>query len=81
MSSSRDIFNEEQRINYWESISDVPTATLESERLSNELKKRGFTFVGPVICYSFMQAVGLVDDHMNDCFIRKETSRCEHNRQ
>lgn len=67
-----EFFGEKQRINHWESISDVPAATLESEHFSKELKKRGFSFVGPVICYSFMQAVGLVDDHMNDCFIRNE---------
>ena len=47
---------------------DVPAETEESRALSRDLKKRGFTFVGPTICYAFMQAVGLVDDHLVGCF-------------
>ena len=47
---------------------DVPARTVESDRMSKELLKRGFRFVGPTICYAFMQAVGMVDDHLIDCF-------------
>lgn len=47
--------------------SDVPAETPTSRRLSKELKRRGFTFVGPTICYAFMQAVGMVNDHLVDC--------------
>ena len=53
--------------NYFESMSDVPVATPASEAMSKALKKRGFTFVGPTICYAFMQAVGLVNDHLTNC--------------
>ena len=48
----------------------VPAETDESRAMSRELKRRGFTFVGPTICYAFMQAAGLVDDHLDDCFRR-----------
>ncbi len=56
------------KINYWENLKEVPAKTHESEEMSKDLKKRGFNFVGPTICYAFMQAVGMVDDHINDCF-------------
>lgn len=56
-------------LNNWERHEDVPTSTEESERMSKDLKKRGFKFVGPVICYAFMQAIGMVDDHTQDCFL------------
>lgn len=49
-------------------LKDVPCSTPESEALSKDLKKRGMTFVGPTIIYAFMQAVGLVNDHLNDCW-------------
>jgi DNA-3-methyladenine glycosylase I len=49
-------------------LSDIPVATAESDALSRELKRRGFTFVGSTICYAFMQAVGIVDDHQQRCF-------------
>jgi DNA-3-methyladenine glycosylase I len=49
-------------------MSDVPAKTPESDAMSKDLKQRGFTFVGSTICYAFMQAVGLVDDHMASCF-------------
>jgi DNA-3-methyladenine glycosylase I len=52
------------------SLTDLPSATAESKALSRELKKRGFTFTGPVTVYSTMQACGLVDDHLADCFRR-----------
>lgn len=54
-------------INSWKSMKEVPAASPESEAMSKALKKRGFTFVGPTICYAFMQAVGMVDDHLMTC--------------
>ncbi|MGE3108412.1 MAG: DNA-3-methyladenine glycosylase I [Phycisphaerales bacterium] len=56
------------RVNRWTSCRDVPARTPESDALSNDLKKRGFKFVGSTICYAFMQAVGLVDDHLTTCY-------------
>ena len=53
-------------------LADLPATTAEAERMSRELKKRGFRFVGPTICYAFMQAVGMVNDHTLDCFRRSE---------
>ncbi|MFZ1522452.1 MAG: DNA-3-methyladenine glycosylase I [Candidatus Saccharimonadales bacterium] len=53
------------------SLSEIPTQTPESELMSKELKKRGFNFVGPTICYAFMQAVGMVDDHAGGCYLYK----------
>lgn len=55
-------------INYWETLKDVPVSTPISDRMSKDLKKRGFKFIGTTICYAFMQAVGLVNDHTKDCF-------------
>jgi DNA-3-methyladenine glycosylase I len=54
--------------NRWESMGDVPSSTTESENMSLDLKSRGFKFVGPTICYAFMQAVGMVNDHTTYCF-------------
>jgi DNA-3-methyladenine glycosylase I len=54
--------------NKFKTLSDLPASTLISENMSKDLKKRGFTFVGPTICYAFMQAVGLVNDHTFGCF-------------
>ncbi|HKJ30203.1 MAG TPA: DNA-3-methyladenine glycosylase I [Balneolales bacterium] len=54
--------------NHWESIREVPAKTELSTLLSKDLKKRGLKFVGPTICYSFMQAVGLINDHTIDCY-------------
>jgi len=56
----------------WESTSGIPAETPESRAFSADLKKRGFSFVGPVVCYAFMQAVGLVNDHVLSCFRRAE---------
>lgn len=56
------------RINRWRSLAEVPAQTPASEAMSKDLKRRGFTFVGPTICYAFMQACGLVNDHTVDCF-------------
>lgn len=54
--------------NKWEHAEDLPSFTAGSENMSKDLKKRGFKFVGPTICYAFMQAVGMVNDHVVDCF-------------
>ncbi len=56
------------RVNAWISIAQVPAVTSEAEAVSKDLKRRGFSFVGPTICYAFMQATGLVNDHTVDCF-------------
>jgi DNA-3-methyladenine glycosylase I len=53
--------------NRWSSLREIPAETAESRAMSTELRKRGFTFVGPTICYAFMQAVGLVNDHLLTC--------------
>lgn len=58
--------------NHWENIKSVPAATPLSDKISKDLKKRGFKFVGSTICYAYMQAVGLVNDHTKDCFRYKE---------
>lgn len=55
-------------VNARQSIREVPAQSPEAEAMSKDLKKRGFTFVGPTICYAFMQAVGMVNDHTVDCF-------------
>jgi DNA-3-methyladenine glycosylase I len=57
------------------SMGDIPATTPESEAMSRDLKKRGFTFVGPTICYAFMQAVGMVNDHETGCFRYAEAKR------
>jgi len=56
------------RINRWRRVGAVPASTPESDALSKTLKQRGFRFVGTTICYAFMQATGLVNDHLVDCF-------------
>ena len=55
-------------INKWQHLKEIPAVTKESEALSKDLKARGFKFVGSTICYAFMQAVGMVNDHTIDCF-------------
>ena len=55
--------------NKFKKSSNLPTSTEISEKLSQDLKKRGFNFVGPTICYALMQAVGMVNDHTSDCFM------------
>jgi DNA-3-methyladenine glycosylase I len=60
--------------NAWKSISELPAKTDLSERISKDLKKRGFSFVGPTIIYAFMQAVGMVNDHTVDCFRYQEVA-------
>jgi DNA-3-methyladenine glycosylase I len=58
--------------NHWANMSEVPALTPESEAMSKDLKKRGFKFVGPTICYALMQATGMVNDHTTYCFRHKE---------
>jgi len=58
--------------NHWVNESDIPSESMESRQMSQVLKKRGFKFVGPTICYAFMQAVGMVNDHTIHCFRHKE---------
>lgn len=60
--------------NTWRRMQQVPAQTAQSEAMSKALKKHGFTFVGPTICYAFMQAVGMVNDHTTDCFRHAELS-------
>ncbi|MGE5225862.1 MAG: DNA-3-methyladenine glycosylase I [Planctomycetaceae bacterium] len=52
----------------WRTMSDIPAETAESRAMSKDLKRRGFRFVGPTVCYAFMQACGLVNDHVRSCF-------------
>ena len=59
-------------VNRWRHLKQLPASTPEAEALSKDLKQRGFRFVGPTICYAFMQAVGMVNDHTTDCFRHKE---------
>jgi len=56
-------------------MADLPARSAESDAMSRDLKRRGFRFVGPTICYAFMQAVGMVNDHLVPCFRRAELSR------
>lgn len=60
------------KLNHWQHISEVPAATPESDMMSKVLRKRGFKFVGSTICYAFMQATGMVNDHTADCFLRNK---------
>jgi len=58
--------------NRWKCLSEIPAKTAESTAMSKDLKRRGFKFVGPTICYAFMQATGMANDHLVDCFRHKE---------
>lgn len=60
--------------NRWRKMSQVPARTPASEAMSRDLKQRGFSFVGPVICYAHMQAVGMVNDHLVGCFRHREVA-------
>ncbi len=59
-------------VNGWKSLKDIPAKTPLSDVISRDLKKRGFTFVGSTICYAFMQAVGMVNDHTIRCFLHQK---------
>jgi DNA-3-methyladenine glycosylase I len=61
--------------NEWRRLADIPAITTEAQRMSVDLLKRGFKFVGPTICYAHMQATGMVNDHLVDCFRYKEVAR------
>jgi DNA-3-methyladenine glycosylase I len=63
------------RQNSWETMTQIPARTDQSDAMSKDLKKRGFNFVGSTICYAFMQAVGMVNDHLSDCFRFEEIRR------
>jgi DNA-3-methyladenine glycosylase I len=63
------------RLNRWKSTRQIPATTPESEALSNDLKRRGFSFVGPTVAYAYMQAVGMVNDHLVECFRYREILR------
>jgi DNA-3-methyladenine glycosylase I len=65
----------EPKQNSRRSLRQIPAFTPESDAMSKDLKKRGFTFVGTTICYAFMQAVGMVNDHLTDCFRWRAVSR------
>ena len=60
------------KVNSWKTLKDIPATSKESDAMSKDLKERGFKFVGSTICYAFMQAAGLVNDHTVDCFRYKE---------
>lgn len=69
-------FTDEKTIhNKWNSLKAVPPVTKESDAMSKDLKKRGFNFVGSTICYAFMQAAGMVNDHLTDCYRYKEVKK------
>ena len=60
------------RVNRWRRVAEVPATTPESEAMSRDLKKRGMNFVGPTICYAYMQAAGMVNDHLVSCFRHRQ---------
>jgi DNA-3-methyladenine glycosylase I len=62
-------------VNQWKSSKQLPATTPASDAMSKDMRKRGFTFVGSTICYAFMQAVGMVNDHARDCFRRQVVIR------
>ena len=62
--------NHKPIVNNWKSLKEVPAISKESTAMSKSLKKKGFNFCGPTICYAFMQAAGMVNDHTTDCFKR-----------
>jgi DNA-3-methyladenine glycosylase I len=65
----------EPKVNRWRTVGEIPAETAESRAMSKDLKRRGFRFVGPTVCYAFMQAVGLVNDHVVGCFRFREVAR------
>jgi DNA-3-methyladenine glycosylase I len=65
----------EPLVGRWKALGEIPAETEESRAMSKDLKKRGFRFVGPTVCYAFMQATGLVNDHVVDCFRWAELER------
>ena len=69
--------NNKPIINKWKIMGTIPAKSDISDIMSNDLKKRGFSFVGSTICYSFMQAAGMVNDHVVDCFRYKEVQKID----
>ncbi len=69
------LIGNEPKQNVWKSLKEVPAKTPESDIMSKDLKRRGFKFVGSTICYAFMQAVGMVNDHLVGCFRHGELSK------
>jgi len=61
--------------NSWKKLSEIPTSSPESDAMSKDLKRRGFKFVGSTICYAFMQAVGMVNDHTVDCYMYNQIKK------
>ena len=70
-----------QIVNEWKKLSDIPTHTKISNQLSKDLKKRGFNFIGPTICYAYMQSIGMVNDHTTDCFRYREINQLTSKRE
>ncbi len=68
----------EPRVGEWRSLGEIPSETEESRAMSKDLKRRGFRFVGPTVCYAFMQATGIVNDHEVDCFRYRELAGRKH---
>ena len=66
--------NNKTIINDFNKLNEVPAETILSNEISKDLKKRGFTFVGPTITYAFMQSIGIVNDHLNTCFFKKNST-------
>ena len=66
--------------NTWKSLKELPAKTSESDMMSKDMKKRGFNFVGSTICYAYMQAAGMVNDHTIECFRHKELKRISRNK-
>jgi DNA-3-methyladenine glycosylase I len=64
------------RRNAWQTLTELPARTSESDAMSKDLLRRGFKFVGPTICYAFMQAIGMVNDHLATCFRYSEIDAC-----
>lgn len=67
--------NHRPRQNHWRQLKDIPALTNESQQMSKDLQQRGFRFVGPTICYAFMQATGMVNDHVTTCFRYKQVAK------
>ena len=65
------------KVNSFRTLGEIPAETAESKAMSKELKRRGFRFVGPTVCYAFMQAAGLVNDHTVDCFRYRDLAKMD----
>ncbi|HES75617.1 MAG TPA: DNA-3-methyladenine glycosylase I, partial [bacterium] len=63
------------KVNAWRTLAECPARTVESDAMSADLKRRGFKFMGSTVCYAYMQAVGMVNDHLLGCFRREDLLR------